>query len=126
MMNNLSTFKDLYIYLQSIDNLDKLFNYNFKHIEIQESLLRIFAKLKCIKEFKNFSICKGNFNLQEIEKIINYNDIFYYNNELIKLKDNGDISDLTLISNLTATASCNFSLIYLILSSKLYGNLYTG
>ncbi len=111
-MNNLSTFKDLYNYLNEINTINNLLNYNFKNIEIQESLLRLFAKLECIKELDNYLTCKGNFNLQEIEKINNFNDIFYYNNELIKLKDNGDISDLTLISKdnsiLIATTSKNY------------------
>ncbi len=111
-MNNLITFKDLYNYLNEISNLDNLLNYNFKNIEIQESILRLFAKLECIKELEEYSTCIGNFNLQEISKIAKFNDIFYYNNELIKLKDNGDISDLTLISKdnsiLIATTSKNY------------------
>jgi hypothetical protein len=113
-MEEIRTFKSLYEYLQNLNNINELLNTKYSHIEIQESLLRLFAKLECIKAFDDYTVCNGNFNLQEINKISNYNEIFYNNNNNeIKLKDNGDISDLTMISKdnktLIATTSKNYS-----------------
>lgn len=60
----------------------------------QESLFRLFANLNVIKEFNDFTACDGNFNqgtlIKNTDKTILFNK---------SLKDKGDKSDLSLISN---------------------------
>ena len=94
---NMKTFNDLFNFLQSYSNnsiIDWL-EQSWTGKDKQESLLRLFAGLGLIEKFKDFNICKGNFNLRTIQKQLTFKDIFYDNNKLINLKDKGDASDLT-------------------------------
>ena len=98
---SLDTFKDLYEFLQIYENDNILcwLNEPWQGKDKQESLLRLFASLGLIEKLKNFSVCKGNFNLKTIEKHTTFKDIFYNeSNNLISLNDKGDSSDLTCIS----------------------------
>ena len=98
-MKEINSFVKLYDYINNLTSIDELLKSKFTHIEIQESLFRLFAKLGCIEKLKNYTICDGNFNKQTIKKNSLFNDLFYKNNSEILLKDNGDLSDLTLISD---------------------------
>ena len=60
----------------------------------QESLVRLFAYLNVIKEFNDFTVCDGNFNEGTLSK--NTDKTISFNKSL---KDKGDKSDLSLISN---------------------------
>ena len=99
-MNKINTFKNLYEILISSDSksFDKLLAIRPKGKDIQESLLRLFAKLDCIAELNDFKVCTGNFNLGTYKPMISYYDAFYLGNNLISIKDSGDASDLTLIN----------------------------
>ena len=94
----ISTFKDLYEFLQKFDE-DNIINWleiKWTGKDKQESLLRLFASLDLIEKLKSFQICKGNFNEKTIVKNTTHKDIFYdASNKLKKLKDKGDSSDLT-------------------------------
>ena len=98
----LVTFKELYSFLQSYENTNIITWLKEPWVgkDKQESVLRLFAGLKCIDELDPYTMCKGNFNNKTIEKMENYEDIFYdAKNNLIKLKDKGDKSDLTMMFN---------------------------
>ena len=96
----METFKDLFIFLQNHDKtIIQWLSTNWTGKDKQESLLRLFAGLKLIKKINKYKICKGNFNLKTIKCMESYKDIFINNNELIKLKDKGDSSDLTGIND---------------------------
>ena len=112
--NEFTTFNDLYEFLQEYnDCLIKWINNPWKGKDKQESLLRLFAGLDLIDKLKNYKICKGNFNLNNIIKHTSFYDIFYNDkNEPIRLKDKGDKSDLTMIDkanqkNILVTSSKN-------------------
>ena len=74
------TFIDLYNFLQQS---------NFKNItewleikdwygkEKQESIFRLFSKLRLIDKIEKYKICIGNFNLQYIKPITKNREIFY-------------------------------------------------
>ena len=82
---NMKTFNDLFNFLQSYSNnsiIDWL-EQSWTGKDKQESLLRLFAGLGLIEKFKDFNICKGNFNLRTIQKQLTFKDIFYDNNKLI-------------------------------------------
>ena len=122
---DISTYVDLYTFLQSFETNDikEWLNVNWKGKDKQESLFRLFASLQCIQKINTFDICKGNFNLQTIQKIVCCKEIFYNSltNKLIYLKDKGDSSDLTGISkqdnkHLLVTTSKN-------INNDLIGNL---
>ena len=95
--NDITTFVDLYKFLQSYkDNLLEWLQIPWIGYDKQESLLRLFAGLQLISKLDKFHICHGNFNLQTLEKIKHFKEIFY-NNDIISLKDKGDSSDLSAI-----------------------------
>jgi hypothetical protein len=99
--NNMKTLKNLYEFLQLYkeDNIIKWLEEPWTGKDKQESLLRLFTGLGLINKLKSYDICKGNFNKNTITKINSMKDIFYdKKNNLIKLKDKGDSSDLTCIS----------------------------
>jgi hypothetical protein len=110
------TFKDLYIFLQSYNDLiiDWLL-VPWIGKDKQESLLRLFANLGLIQKLSKFEMCSGNFNNKTISKITNNKSIFYDEfNNLLNLKDKGDSSDLTGINKLNdkhilATTSKNLN-----------------
>ena len=96
----MNTFKDLYIFLQNNkeDNIIEWLNKPWTGKDKQESLLRLFSGLGIINKLNKYKVCKGNFNLETINFIDSFKDIFYNEkNKLIKLKDKGDSSDLTCI-----------------------------
>ena len=99
-MENLRTFKDLYqtIVAYNIEEFKHLLTIPPRGKDIQESCLRLFAKLNCIEQLEEYDVCSGNFNLSTYKPIRSNYDIFYSNNKLICLKDSGDSSDLTLLS----------------------------
>jgi hypothetical protein len=96
----MNTFKDLYEFLQNTtdDSIYKWLKNSWKGKDKQESLLRLFAGLRLIDKLNEYSICKGNFNIQTIQKHTSIRDVFYNGNKLINLKDKGNASDLTCIS----------------------------
>ena len=114
-MTKITTFKDLYEFLQNYSETSILpwLKKKWKGKDKQESLLRLFAGLGLINKLNNYNICKGNFNIKTIEPCTSIKDIFYNNNNnLIKLKDKGDSSDLTGIhkendNNILITTSKN-------------------
>jgi len=93
----MKTFKDLYEFLQSYkeNNIITWLEEPWVGKDKQESLLRIFSNLGLIDKLKQYDICKGNFNNQTIIKNTTIKDIFYNEDNLIKIKDKGDSSDLT-------------------------------
>jgi hypothetical protein len=96
--NNMYTFKDLYEFLQlnEENNIITWLNEPWVGKDKQESLLRLFAGLGLIAKLKSYDICKGNYNEKTITKNTTIKDVFYNEeNNLIKLKDKGDSSDLT-------------------------------
>ena len=97
----MNSFVELFNFLKTneSDNIKIWLEDSWIGKDKQESLLRLFSKLKLIKKLEDYNICNGNFNLNSIKIIKNVNEIFYDNqNNLIKLKDNGDSSDLTCIN----------------------------
>jgi len=101
IITNMNTFKELYEFLKNNESNDiySWLEQDWIGKDKQESLLRLFAKLNLVSKLNNYNICDGNFNLNTLTISNNVNDLFYnsQNNE-IKLKDNGDSSDLTCIS----------------------------
>jgi hypothetical protein len=98
---DISTFADLYNFLQQYNDhsIKDWLNVSWKGKDKQESVVRLFAGLKCITKLDNFNICKGNFNLQTLEPFTSLKDIFYHSDKKpISLKDKGDSSDLSGIS----------------------------
>ena len=113
---NIKTFKDLYLFLQNFnENLLEWLEIPWKGKDKQESIFRLFSYLNLLNKLNNYDVCKGNYNLQTIEKIKNMNDIFYNEkHKKIKLKDKGDSSDLTFINknndkNILASTSKNIN-----------------
>ena len=113
---NIKTFKDLYLFLQNCnENLLEWLETPWKGKDKQESIFRLFSYLNLLNKLNNYDVCKGNFNLQTIEKIKNMNDVFYNEkHKKIKLKDKGDSSDLTFINknndkNILASTSKNIN-----------------
>lgn len=95
---DINNFKDLYEFLQNYekDSIIEWLKVKWSGKEKQESLLRLFAGLRLIDKLNNYNICKGNFNLSTNEPYESFRDIFYDDkNNLVKLKDSGDSSDLT-------------------------------
>jgi hypothetical protein len=113
----MNTFKELYKFIQEYkeDSIIKWLNNPWKGKDKQESLLRLFSGLGLIDKLRDYNVLKGNFNLKTLEKITTLKDIFYNkSNNLIKLKDKGDSSDLTCISknnnkHILVTTSKNLS-----------------
>jgi hypothetical protein len=104
----MKTFNDLYVHLlnEKYDDIRTFLKENWVGKEKQESLLRLFAFFKVIHEFNDYDVCYGNFDKNTIEKAKSLIP-FLKNN----IKDNGDKSDLTLVSKdettLIATTSKN-------------------
>ena len=94
----MDTFKDLYEFLQIFNesNIIEWLKDHWVGKDKQESLLRLFAGLGLIDKLKGYNMCKGNFNRKTIVKNSSLKDLFYnQENNLLKLKDKGDASDLT-------------------------------
>lgn len=94
----MDTFKDLFEFLKnySEDNIIDWLKIKWEGKDKQESLLRLFAGLNLINKFESFDICNGNFNKKTIIKNTKFKNVFYNKkNNLLKLKDKGDSSDLT-------------------------------
>jgi hypothetical protein len=101
IQENMNKIKELYEFLQLYkeENIIKWLEEPWIGKDKQESLLRLFTGLELIDKLKSYDICKGNFNKKTITKINSIKDIFYNKKDnLIKLKDKGDSSDLTCIS----------------------------
>jgi hypothetical protein len=103
-MKDIRTFKDLYIFLQQYEDISIiswLQDNSWHGKDKQESLLRLFGGLNLIEKLRNYTVCKGNFNLKTIQKHTSFKDVFYNEdkNEFVFLNDKGDSSDLTCISN---------------------------
>uniref|UniRef100_A0A6C0HAD5 Uncharacterized protein n=1 Tax=viral metagenome TaxID=1070528 RepID=A0A6C0HAD5_9ZZZZ len=93
------TFVDLFNFLQSYgsckNDIISWLQEPWQGKDKQESLLRLFAYLGLISKLRNYTMCKGNFNMATIEPIQTTKDVFYDDsNNAIKLKDSGDKSDL--------------------------------
>ena len=93
------TFIDLHSYLQAISGKKKSIIPWLKKSWVgkdkQESLLRLFAVLGLIESLQSYNICKGNFNKGTSVPLDNMSEGYYDDKgEAIKLKDNGDKSDL--------------------------------
>ena len=99
------TYRDLYELLQ---------NNNFEHINDylndesgqetgykQETITKMLGGLNLIDKLNGKTPCKGNFNLNTIQKQESYKTVFYKDDgNLIMLKGNaGDSSDFTMISD---------------------------
>lgn len=95
-MADIKNFSQLYNFIMNIeeDTIIPFLNEKWKGKDKQESLFRLFADLNVIKEFDNYSLCDGNFNEGTLSKN-NVRSILFDKN----LKDKGDKSDLSLISN---------------------------
>lgn len=113
---DINTFKGLYDFLKSYDGAD-IFDWlkvSWEGKDKQESLLRLFACFGLIDKLREFTMCRGNFNLKTIEKMRSPDDLFDNDmGELRKLKDKGDASDLTCVHrqdnrHLLATTSKNW------------------
>jgi hypothetical protein len=90
------TFKELYSDIQTIQNIEEWLNDAWVGKDKLESCLRLFSNLGIICKLQKFNICNGNFNKQTIKTIKHKKEIFYNRmDELRKLKDKGDASDLT-------------------------------
>ena len=89
-------FKQLYNFLRDFDgDLFEWLNKPWNGKDKQESLLRLFSNLSLIDKLKKYDLCRGNFNKCELKIVNNIKEHFYQDNgEVIKLKDNGDKSDL--------------------------------
>ena len=97
----MKTFKDLYETLKSYDDVSQfreLLASPVKGKDIQESCLRLFAKLGCIESIASCRPCIGNFNLSKFVPIKSKYEIFFKDNRLIFLKDSGDAADLVLLN----------------------------
>ena len=114
---NIKTFKDLYLFLQIFNgNLFEWLEIPWKGKDKQESIFRLFSYLNLLNKLNNYDVCKGNYNLQTIEKIKNMNDIFYNEkHKKIKLKDKGDSSDLTFINKTIGSILSNIKPSYVLL-----------
>ena len=96
----MTTFKEHHEFLQTFEE-ESIFGWlseKWEGKDKQETLLRHFGGLGLIDKLNKYNICKGSFNLKTIEEMSSIKDIFYDNlNNLIKVKDKGDSSDLTCI-----------------------------
>ena len=110
-IQTIKTFKDLYNFLQTLNDISifPFLQENWSGKEKQESLFRLFSLLRLFPEFKNYYLCEGNFNNKTISGVKN---ISLYLDSI--LKDSGDSSDATFLSNdnkeLVATTSKNLNL----------------
>ncbi len=95
-MADMKNFSQLYNFIMDIkeDTIIPFLNEKWIGKDKQESLFRLFAYLNVIKEFDNYSLCDGNFNEGTLSKNSVRTILFDKN-----LKDKGDKSDLSLISN---------------------------
>jgi len=95
-MADIKKISQLYDLIINYDNdsIIPFLNDKWQGKEKQESLFRLFAYLNVIKEFNNYTVCDGNFNEGTISK--NTDKSILFNKSL---KDKGDKSDLSLISN---------------------------
>lgn len=99
------TFKDLYEFLQDSKDehiMDYLNDESGQESGYkQETLTKLFGSLNLIDKLKGMTACKGNFNLNTVQKQDNYKNVFYKEDgNLIKLKGNaGDSSDFTMVTN---------------------------
>jgi len=95
-MVDMKNFSQLYDVVMNIkeDTIIPFLNEKWIGKDKQESLFRLFAYLNVIKEFDNYSLCDGNFNEGTLTKNTVRSILFDKN-----LKDKGDKSDLSLISN---------------------------
>jgi hypothetical protein len=78
--------------------------------EKQESLLRLFAYLKCIPAIEKYTVCVGNFNKGSVAPAPDLRALFYRpDGAAVELNDSGDVSDLTGIcgAEILATTSKN-------------------
>ena len=93
----MESFLDLYKFLQEYKkNIVKWLEDSWAGKDKQESLLRLFAGLGLIEKLNSYDICKGNYNKKTITKNTTKRDVFYDEKDnLLKLKDKGDSSDLT-------------------------------
>ena len=74
---NISTFKDLYEFLQHNELLEWI-KTPWQGKDKQESVLRLFAGLNLIRKLYNYKVCYGNFNTMTIA-IINETGFNKYN-----------------------------------------------
>jgi hypothetical protein len=95
-MADIKNFSQLYDVVMNIkdDTIIPFLNEKWIGKDKQETLFRLFAYLNVIKEFDNYSLCDGNFNEGTLSKNSVRTILFDKN-----LKDKGDKSDLSLISN---------------------------
>lgn len=95
-MSDIKKLSQLYDFVINYDNdsIIPFLNDKWQGKDKQESLFRLFAYLNIIKEFNDFTICDGNFNEGTLTK--NTDKTILFNKSL---KDKGDKSDLSLISN---------------------------
>ena len=106
----MKTFEELYNFILKEDfNFDEFIIEKWEGKDKQESLFRLFCYLNIPKQFINFDVAVGNFDLQTIEKSKGIKSLM-----IKSLKDKGDKSDLTFINNknnkrLILTTSKNIS-----------------
>lgn len=97
-----STFVDLFNDLTALDGdqaaFTELLGMKLPGRDVQESVLRLFARMGCVAELSEYMACYGNFNLGTYRPIGSIYDVFYSGLAPIKLKDTGDASDLTMLS----------------------------
>ena len=96
----MNSFVGLYNFLQTYnEDILEWLDEKTKNFEKQESLFRLFVTLGLIPKInKDYYVCSGNYNERTIKKLESLKDFFYDGkNKEKKLKDKGDISDLTLI-----------------------------
>jgi hypothetical protein len=113
---DLKTVVDLKNFLDSHDeeSIEPWLNESWEGKDKLESLLRIFASYNLFPQFKNYTLCCGNFNNKTLNKQTSIKQAFVYNGKNICLKDKGDASDLSFVSktndkHLLLTTSKNLS-----------------
>ena len=97
---NIRFSTELYEFLQSYEGRDiyPWLKIRWEGKDKQESLFRLLTGLGLIVKLSEFDICKGNYNIGSITKHTTKRDVFYNDeNDLIKVKDTGDKSDLTML-----------------------------
>ena len=132
---DISTFKDLYEFLQHNELLEWI-KTPWQGKDKQESVLRLFAGLNLIRKLNNYRVCSGNFNTMTIAIINETRSIFYNGEDLIMLKDTGNSSDLTCVhkddekhllvttsKNLNRTNINNLDIADIILNFQQYENI---
>ena len=88
----------LYEELQKTDDFVKWMNNPWKGKDKLESSLRLFGSLNLIPNLLGFNVVKGNFNKGTIQRIDMIEKYLYEESEPMMLKDKGDSSDFTMIS----------------------------